>query len=432
MTTTPATIPSRIHEIGHSIWRDMQNARPSIFGRDFWASKLLDRAMEDNDFKLDLFRLVDVLPSLRSGEEIHAHLQEYLARPGRKLPAALNAALNLTGSGLVGRLAGSALRTGVTEMADRFIAGATPHDALSSLRKLHRDGFGHTVDLLGEATLSGIEADVYQQRYLDLIGTLQREVTGWSEPAMAGPRANISIKISALDPHIDPVDPRGSVLRARRRVEPIVAAAKAAGIFVNFDIEQYALHEITYALFEDLAQSPDLRAWPHLGIVVQAYCTHAEAYLDRLHTIAATRGAPVTVRLVKGAYWDYEVMRADQDGLVAPVFLHKGETDAHFERLSRWLLERRGALPPAFGTHNLRSIAHAMAVAESLNAAPGEFEFQMLHGMAHARCLAPARSRRAGIYARRRSVARHGLPRSATAREHGQRRLFAPDVPRRG
>ncbi len=384
MTTTANLLESRTREIGLALWRDMQDARPGLFARDFWASKLLDRTMEDAEFKLDLFRLVDVLPSLRSAEEINAHLQEYLARPGRKLPTALSAALHLTGAGLVGRLAGSALRAGVTEMAERFIVGATPKDALPTLRRMHREGFRHTVDLLGEATLSGREADAYQQRYLDLIDALSKETEAWNsgETPLKGPLANISIKLSALEPHLDAVDPRGSIARVRRRVEPILTAAQSSGVFVNFDIEQYALHEITYGLFEELANSDTFRAWPHLGIVVQAYCTRAEAYLERLHALADKRGAPITVRLVKGAYWDFEVIQADQHGHAQPVFGQKAETDAHFERLSTWLIDRRDMLPPALGTHNLRSVAHALACAEAAGADPASFEIQTLHGMA--------------------------------------------------
>ena len=384
MTASHPALDMRVRELGRAISREMRDARPGIFARDFWASHLLDRAMDDAVFKLDLFRLVDVLPNLRSGEEINAHLQEYLARPGRKLPAALSAALHLSSGGLVGRLAGSALRAGVTEMAERFIIGATPKVAMSALRRMNRDGFRHTVDLLGEATLSGREADVYQARYLDLIETLTVEVAKWpdGDASAFGPRANISIKLSALEPHLDPVDPRESIRRVRRRVEPILAAARSAGVFVNFDVEQYALHEITYGLLEDVAKSDSFRDWPHLGIVVQAYCRRAEAYLDRLRGLASARGAPVTVRLVKGAYWDFEIIQADQHGHPQPVFEQKSETDANFERLSAWLLDRRDLLPPAFGTHNLRSVAHALAYAECSGSGPDSFEIQMLHGMA--------------------------------------------------
>jgi RHH-type proline utilization regulon transcriptional repressor/proline dehydrogenase/delta 1-pyrroline-5-carboxylate dehydrogenase len=127
---------------------------------------------------------------------------------------------------------------------------------------------------------------------------------------------------------------------------------------------------------------PDLRDWPHAGIVVQAYLRESEQDVQRLLELARRRGAPITVRLVKGAYWDYEVTHAAQGGLACPVFTEKAATDAQYERLSVVLLENADWLQPAFASHNLRSLAHAMVVADQMKLPPSALEIQMLYGMA--------------------------------------------------
>ena len=114
---------------------------------------------------------------------------------------------------------------------------------------------------------------------------------------------------------------------------------KHNNVFVNLDLEQWAWHGITYDLFEEIVSHPELRHWPHVGIVVQAYLHSAQHDVERLRALARARGAPLTVRLVKGAYWDYEVVHARQHGYPCPVFTDKAATDANYEQLSRVLLE---------------------------------------------------------------------------------------------
>jgi len=374
-------IEHAIQNQGRRLWNGMRDARPSIFAKDFWTGKLLDWSMRDPDFKRDLFRLIDVLPSLHTTESVSAHLEEYLLDPGHDLPPGLETAMKLGSGRFLGKVAASTLRKGVTEMAHRFIAGASMGDATRALRALERDGFAFSLDLLGEATLSEQEATAFAHRYEQAIDTLADDFTH-TESDLTRPRANISIKITALEPHLDPADPEGSVTRALPRVAPLVERAREHNIFVNLDMEQYAYHEITYALLEALCDTDALRAYPHLGVVVQAYGLHAPAHLDRLHDLARRRDTPLTVRLVKGAYWDYELIHADQHGQTPPVFTHKAATDAAYERLSAWLVARREYLRPAFASHNVRSLAHALAQLDAHDAAPDSFEFQTLYGMA--------------------------------------------------
>jgi RHH-type proline utilization regulon transcriptional repressor/proline dehydrogenase/delta 1-pyrroline-5-carboxylate dehydrogenase len=210
----------------------------------------------------------------------------------------------------------------------------------------------------------------------------------------------VSVKLSALDPRFDALDHDGTVSRLFARALPLFLEGRRRATFLNVDVEQSATHEIAYAVFERLALAPELRDWPHLGIVVQAYMRDAEAIAARLLALARKRGAPLAIRLVKGAYWDYETALARQNGWPAPVWETKAETDACYERLSRRLLETHGETPPAFASHNLRSLAHAFAVAEEMGVPAEAYEVQMLYGMAEPeRAAIRATGRRVRVYA---------------------------------
>src|SRR5262249_52147503 len=132
----------------------------------------------------------------------------------------------------------------------------------------------------------------------------------------------------------------------------------------------------------EVLSEDEFRDWPDVGIAIQAYLTDTPADLDRLRQWAEKRGTPVVVRLVKGAYWDYETILCRQNGWRPPVWLHKWETDACYEEMTRFLLQNYRHLRPAYGSHNVRSIAHALAAAEELGVPPRTIEFQTLYGMA--------------------------------------------------
>jgi RHH-type proline utilization regulon transcriptional repressor/proline dehydrogenase/delta 1-pyrroline-5-carboxylate dehydrogenase len=267
-------------------------------------------------------------------------------------------------------------------MAHRFIAGETPADAVPALKSLAAHGVGYTVDLLGEATLSEAEASAYHQRYLDLLRTLARDCPGpsdgiWTET----PPVNVSVKLSALTPHYESAAPQSVARAVEARLTPLLLEARQFGAFVNIDMEQFVLRDLTLDVFEGAVMKPELRDYPHLGIVVQAYLRSAEASIHRLRGIAERRGAPITVRLVKGAYWEEEGITAAQNGWPLPVFDAKAATDASYERCTDLLLSSWPHLRPAFGTHNPRSVAQAIVKSRAAGLGQ-ETEFQMLFGMA--------------------------------------------------
>jgi RHH-type proline utilization regulon transcriptional repressor/proline dehydrogenase/delta 1-pyrroline-5-carboxylate dehydrogenase len=390
VSTPPTTnIETEIQRVGEELWNRIRGEVPGIFNKGYWQGKILDWAMADPSFKVDLLRFVDVLPTLQSTEAISRHVSEYLLKEGRELPTLMGAAVKMAAGGWGSGIAANAIRKNVTGMAERFIVGTHAAEALPVLKKLYKEGFAFTVDLLGEATISDAEADAYQRRYLDLIDNLVNEVSTWpADPLLernhlgAIPRTNVSIKVSAMEPHIDPVDPNGSVERLIKRVLPLFLRAKQRGVFLNVDLEQWSLNRVTYDLFERLIEHPELRDWPHLGIVVQAYLKSSGEDLDRMLALAKRRGAPITIRLVKGAYWDYEVVTSGLHGYPCPVFTDKAATDAQYEKLSETLLENFEHLQPAFGSHNLRSLVHAMTTAKQMKVPPQAYEIQMLYGMA--------------------------------------------------
>jgi RHH-type proline utilization regulon transcriptional repressor/proline dehydrogenase/delta 1-pyrroline-5-carboxylate dehydrogenase len=383
-TTSSNGLEQRIHASGVELWNRIRGQVPGIFNRGWWQGRILEWAMGDPSFKIDLFRFVDVLPTLQTTEQVSSHMRQYLLKQGRELPTLLGAAVKLASGGFASGLAAKAIRKNVTDMAGRFIVGRDAAGALPVLKDLYKQGFAFTVDLLGEATISDAEADVYQKRYLDLIDNLVDEVNRWpADPLIdQAPRTNISIKVSAMEQHLDAVDPAGSVERLLPRVLPLFLRAREKGVFLNVDMEQWALNGTTYDLFERIVTHEKLRDWPHVGIVVQAYLRKSHEHVQRLIDLARRRGAPITVRLVKGAYWDYEVVVAGQNGYECPVFTSKSDTDANYERLSEMLLRNIEHTRPAFASHNLRSLTHAIVLAEQLKVPRELREIQMLYGMA--------------------------------------------------
>jgi len=402
-----AELERRIRDLGAEVWEAMRGEVPGIFNGDFWQGKLLDWAMRDPEFRVDLFRFVDVLPALNDRKQVFAHLKDYLLREDRELPAVLSATLKAASGGLTGVVAVEVIKRNLVKMAENFIVGETPKAAIKILKALHREGIAFTADLLGEATLTADEGEEYLRRYRDLIQSLADETSEWKENKVltgsllgAMPLAHVSIKVSALDGRLDPVNAAGSSRRLFDKLKPLLLSARKNNVAINIDLESWSLHEITYRVFESLAEDPELKDWPFMGIVVQAYLRQAPADMQRLLELARKRGAPLAVRLVKGAYWDYEVALAQQRGYPCPVINGKAAVDAQYESLSRFLLDHIAEFQPAFGSHNLRSLMHALAYAEARRVPQGAYELQMLYGMAEPeRAALRNRGHRVRVYA---------------------------------
>ena len=369
---------------GRRIFELVDRHPESIFSKAGFYQRMMALSMRDEHFKVQMFRFVDVLASLRRGGEIVRHLEEYFADMHNGLAPIVHTGVRL--ARVAPWVSGQFLRWNVSGMARQFIAGRNPHDVMRTLRKRHRKGLGFTVDLLGEAVVSEKEATDYTVRCFDLLEGLARATRGWSDASGENselfPVVNLSVKISALYSQMNPADPADAISHLAPKLRQLLRRARELGAFVNFDMESYAHKNTTLALFKTLFHEPEFLDWPHAGVVVQAYLQDSGKDLQDLLAWGRARGTRFTVRLVKGAYWDYERIKSRQNGWDIPVFQQKSASDANFEALTRVLLENESIVTAAFGSHNVRSIAHAQAVAEELGIERNRFEFQLLYGMA--------------------------------------------------
>ncbi|HEX4924746.1 MAG TPA: proline dehydrogenase family protein, partial [Bdellovibrionales bacterium] len=390
MNPSDSTDPNTQREIrakGQEIFNLMDEETGSIFNKDWWYGRIMEWSMKNEHFKVQMFRFVDVLPYLKSNTEVARHLKEYFAESGDNLPAVFNIGMGV-GSLMPGVLA-MAVRKNVTQMARMFIAGKDPMEAMRTLTRNRDQNIAFTVDLLGEATLSEKEALEYQRRYIDLIRWLARQAENWPERPQIDrdsrgplPKVNVSVKVSALFSQINLKDWEGTKVALKARLRPVFDTAMECGVFINLDMEQYSYKNLTIEIFEELLLEAKYKTYPHWGLVIQAYLKDSLADIERLLAFSKKRGMAFTVRLVKGAYWDYETVEARQKLWPIPVYTDKRETDANFEACTRLLLENHALIRPAIASHNVRSIAATMVHAKNLGLQPNDYEIQMLHGMA--------------------------------------------------
>lgn len=399
-------LDARIRDTGLNLYRLIEGETPSVFKKDFWAGKMMDWCMQNEAFKIEMFRFVDVFPTLTRSESVARHLQEYFCRPDQDFPSSLQWGLKLVSpSSLVAKMVSKTITSNITTMAKQFIAGEDARDSLSTLKKIRKEGLAFTADLLGEAVVSENEARAYFDRYLELLAVLAGEQKNW-KPLGSGsgdldwghsPKINISIKPSAMYSQMDPRAFEKSVEAAKGRLRPIFREAKRLGAFVMLDMEHTALKNLTLDMYKGLMEEEEFRTYPHTGIVLQTYLKEAEKDLLELIDWAKKRGGRIAVRLVKGAYWDAEVIQAKQQNWDVPVFTNKYETDANFEKLAGLLLENHQIISLACASHNIRSIAYVMEKAKELKVPQEHLEFQVLYGMAE-----PVRTalRKAGLQMR--------------------------------
>ena len=382
---------TQVMDRARNLFERVRETQPSMFNLAWWSGKVMEWCMKNQEFKVEMFRFVDVLPYLNTSAAVARHLQEYFCRPEQCFPTPLQWGINrLSPDSMAAKIAAKGVRSNIVQMAKQFITGSTAADALPNLKRIRRDGLAFTLDLLGEATLSWPEAKEYQERYLELIQTLVGEQTRWrplgdGKPDLDwghSPRVNISLKPSTFCPGMHPVNFEGAVERAIREIRPIMLAAKEAGAFVNIDIEQYAYKDLTLEIFRRTMNEPEFADYPHCGIVVQAYLRESADDAEKLIRWARRRTTPFTIRLVKGAYWDYETVIARREGWPVPVFEEKAETDANFEQVARQIMDNHKYVRLACASHNLRSIAFVLEYSRRLGLPKDEVEYQVLFGMA--------------------------------------------------
>jgi RHH-type proline utilization regulon transcriptional repressor/proline dehydrogenase/delta 1-pyrroline-5-carboxylate dehydrogenase len=385
---SPAAIDRRARQIGRLLF-DRIGRGPRLLQRAWWDDQAMALTGADPATKVQLFRFIDALPTLRSDASVRRHLTEYLDEAGDSVPHLIGLPARLAPPGALGdRLIARLARWGATRMARRFIAGSNPAEALQTVLNLRRRRLAFTADLLGEAVISDPEADAYQRTCVELLDGLAPALASEAEIPLIDrddhgpiPRANLSLKLTSLCARFDPIHADTTRREVLDRLRPILRRARRLDAYVHVDMEQYAVKDLTLVLFRDVMMEPEFRDWPNVGVVIQAYLPDALDDLQVLRDWAERRGTPVTIRLVKGAYWDYEVTHARQNGWPVPVYQEKWQSDAQYERCTRFLMEHHRALRPALGSHNIRSLAHGIAAAEHFAVPPHAFECQVLAGM---------------------------------------------------
>src|SRR6266567_2276438 len=347
------SLQAEIERRGTRIFELVDRHPESLFSKAGFYQRMMALSMRDEHFKVQMFRFVDVLPSLRRSSDILEHLEEYFAGIRNGFAPIIDTGVRL--ARIIPWVSGRVLRWNVSGMARQFIAGKNPDDVMKTLRKRHAQKIGFTADLLGEAVVSEKETDEYAARCLELLEHLARETDGWSDPLDDGaglfPVVNLSVKISALYSQMNPADPADAIAHLAPKLRPILRRAKELGAFINFDMESYGHKNATLELFKTTFGEGEFMDWPYAGIVIQAYLRDAEADIDDLIAWGRERGTRFTVRLVKGAYWDYEKIKSTQNGWDIPVYLQKPESDTNFEALSQLLLENESIVTAAFGSH---------------------------------------------------------------------------------
>jgi RHH-type proline utilization regulon transcriptional repressor/proline dehydrogenase/delta 1-pyrroline-5-carboxylate dehydrogenase len=352
-------------------------------------ARAMELASGDSELRAALFRFVDVVPACRSLDDLARHLTSFLGEMPTATPS-VAAAMRISHT-RPGRAAlGAAAAGGVRHMAHRFIVGETPEAALGVLGQLWERGVASSVDLLGEATVTRAEADRYARRCTEALEQLADASRAWPErPLLEAdacgslPRANVSVKVSALTPLLRPGAPELGQRDAEARLTPLLRHAHAHGAHIHIDMESLDSREAVLELVLKLLSADEFSDGPSAGLVLQAYLRDSPDQLTQVLSWAAEsrRTPPLQVRLVKGAYWDHELVQARQHGWPVPVFQDKAQCDRNFETLTRRLLAARPTVRVAIASHNLRSVAHAIAVNRLLGGEDRALELQVLRGL---------------------------------------------------
>ncbi len=379
-------IEDHIHSVGNQLF----DASKRYGDESGWLDKLVTLATSNEQFRVQSLRFIDVLPSLEDDVSLTEHLQAYFGDLDIDLPEFARWGLNHSDEPWLAHIAAPLTRFTIRGLSRRFMGGQTKTQASHSIKHLRDKGMNSTLDILGEAIISEKEAMQYQQAYLDLIPEIATQASQWKHDDVLDmcygrtiPRLNISLKLSSLYSQINAVDYKGSQKAILSRLYPIIECARENNAFVMIDMEQYDFKHISLSVFDHLLKDNTLKDWPNLGIAIQTYLKDAYHDLQTLADTLGKRGTPATIRLVRGAYWDYETVITEQNNWPSPVWSNKNNTDANFERCLDYLFAHNEQFEAAIASHNIRSIAATIAFAEHYEVEKDYYEFQMLYGMAN-------------------------------------------------
>jgi RHH-type transcriptional regulator, proline utilization regulon repressor / proline dehydrogenase / delta 1-pyrroline-5-carboxylate dehydrogenase len=379
----------KIQSFGEEIFQSMLRTAPPLFQKAYWSSKIMEWSMQKKDLKRNLFRLVDVMPSLTSNESIIDHTLCYLEDDARELHRIVEWGLKATHNSVKGLMLTTVVKKAVKEMASQYIAGENPVKAVSELKKIRKNGLAFTVDLLGEFCTSEHEAESYLQRYSDCLKDINIPALGAaaSRQLFEGHAGEISpicisVKLTALYSQCYSLNFDKAVDVLSERLAIIVRKAKEAKATVYVDAEDSASNEIILETFFKVFGSKEFADLPLPGIAVQAYLKSSKETVEKLIHFARRQNKRIAIRLVKGAYWDQETTISEQNHWESPCFAVKSSSDANYESITKLLFDNIEHIYPAFASHNVRSLSHACIDAQEKGIGKNQFELQMLYGMA--------------------------------------------------
>lgn len=295
---------------------DQRHATP--LQRRWWDDQLMNWAMRDDALKVQLFRFVDVLPMLHSSEAVVDHLHENLGEARTSLSGRVRAMLGVGRRTSLTRAAIARLaRVSALDLARRFIAGTNAREVLDAVARTRKLNRAFTLDLLGEAVISEAEAEEHFRQYVQLLQSVAPEVNRWGEIPQIDrdhrgplPRMNLSIKLSALTCRFDAIAPQSALDTAGERLRQLLRVAREQQAFINVDMESYEKKNLSLALFQQILSEQEFREVANVGIVLQCYLRDTATDVQQLAAWSRQRGTPIWVRLVKGAYWEYETIHA--------------------------------------------------------------------------------------------------------------------------
>ena len=378
-------IETSIKATGKKLVKRIQAETETFIHSKWWEAQVLEWCLRDNFLKPRILKFIDAFPALKTPQQIVSHLREYFPESEHRLPIPLRLGVSASKIPfLTSRALSAIVNLSVTRIAKQFIAGSTAEEAFKAVKSLREEKMSFTFDILGEATTSEAQAEAYMKSYIGLIHDLSGLLKGseWKHStAQELYPINVSLKLSSLYSQFDPSDADGTCAAVKARLREIFRVAKECKAFINIDMEQYYYRDLTVKIFKDILEEKEFSDFSGAGLVVQAYLKDSGEMVEDLLGWAKEHKKDLSIRLVRGAYWDYEIIQAKQKGWPVPVFTWKWETDANFELLSRVLLENKDIVRTAIGTHNIRSIANAIALAMSLNIPSDRIEFQLLYGM---------------------------------------------------
>ena len=350
-------------EIGQVLFTHMR-AKDHPLALQWWTQKMLELSMLDPKLKDQLFRYVDILPILKTDKDVSKALEDYVNEANPALASILRYTNKIPG---IKHLISPIVKTGVELIARTFIFASNLDEAITETKKIRAKGLTYSLDILGEMAISEAEAETYLKKYLYLIENI--------------PKTNVSIKLSSIYSKISAqaFELTKRVLKDRLRV--IYRTAIKHGAEINVDLEHYEWKDLTNTVVQELLMEDEFRDWGGAGIVVQAYLKSSKTDLEKWLSFLKRRGTKMMIRLVKGAYWDYETALAQQRNWESPVYTIKAQSDQNFEELTEILFKNHEIVKPAIASHNLRSLANALNQAKKYKLRFSEYELQMLYGM---------------------------------------------------